>query len=298
MHTVYLISALASGLLFAILGLSYKRAASMGCRTSAFLAVFLTAAAVLSAVALPWDRTVWSSGTLWVLGLFLGCNAVACIRLLMAANRSGPAAVSWLFINLSLVVPIALSIMWLNERLLAADWLVVLTFTLMAITLVGSLKRTGEVKHGETWRFWCYIAAVFVLNGLGLYGSKLKAGMFPHHNTAALMLILFTTGAAISWWQHLRLSRHWMPFPNEWNAGLVAGVACGSANFLLISSAVLPAAVVYPVSQGTSLIGGVVLTTLLYRELINPAKVLALVLGCAVLALAVWRDSVSAWLFG
>ncbi len=290
--------ALGSGLLFTVLGVSYKRAAALGCRTSAFLAVYLTAAALLSALALPWDRSLWSSRELWVLGVFLGVNAVVCIRLLMAANRSGPASVSWLFINLSLLVPVGLSVAAMSERLLPADWIALSAFAVMAVLLVGGLRRNGEVSRSNTAHYWSCIAAVFVLNGLGLFGSKLKASLFPDQNTAALMLILFSTGAAVSWWQHLRQTTHWRPYANEWNAGLVAGIACGCANFLLIASAVLPAAVVYPVSQGASLIGGVVLTTVLYREAITPAKVAALLLGCAVLMCAVWRESVSSWAFG
>ena len=75
----------------------------------------------------------------------------------------------------------------------------------------------------------------------------------------------------------------------EWRCGLGVGAATGAAVLLLVHAMPLPAAVAFPVIQGISLLGGITLTTMVYRERINLLKVTGIALGLAVIALAVAR---------
>ena len=71
--------------------------------------------------------------------------------------------------------------------------------------------------------------------------------------------------------------------------GLLVGIATGAAVLLLLPAMGLPAAVAFPVIQGISLLGGVLLTAVVFRERLNWRKGSGLLLGLALILLAVWR---------
>jgi len=51
----------------------------------------------------------------------------------------------------------------------------------------------------------------------------------------------------------------------------------------------LPSIVVFPITQGIALIGGIVLMALIYKERINIFKVVGIILGLAVLLQSIFR---------
>jgi multidrug transporter EmrE-like cation transporter len=57
-----------------------------------------------------------------------------------------------------------------------------------------------------------------------------------------------------------------------------------------MASLSLPSVVAFPINQGVALLGGVLLTALIYHEQFTPAKLIGLALGAIVLLLGGLRE--------
>jgi drug/metabolite transporter (DMT)-like permease len=289
-----LLMVMLAGACFAVLGLAYKMSGVYRCRSTAFSSVFLFIAAVLAGGLACSEPVRWSDWRLWSLGVVMGFTLYAAITLVVRVNRLGSASISWLLINLSFLIPVLLSALFLNESFRRIDILVLVLFVLMLMALRNGLvlEQTSATGKNSLKTFGVLLTLAFLLNGLFQFGTKLKDTFFQDSNAAGLAVILYGTGTVLAIITHtvssgsLRISKH------ECTVGTLAGIASGSGNLLFLNGMSLPATVSFPVSLSISLIGGIALTTLFYKEPVNKGKVLGWALGIALLLLAVFRDSI------
>ena len=54
----------------------------------------------------------------------------------------------------------------------------------------------------------------------------------------------------------------------------------------------LPTVVVLPLTQGIGLLGGIILTTVLFRERLHPLKIIGLLVGILVLTTSIFREAI------
>ena len=288
----YLLTLL-SGACFVLLGFSYKLASARGCRAMPFAASFLATAMLLAAGRALCEPTQWADPRLWLLGVFNGVMLFVALTLVVLANRLGPASVSWMIVNLSLLIPIMLAAMTLGEGFVPNDLLLLVAFALMLTALRHGVADEQGGRAAPA--FWPLLGALYITNGLFQYGCKVKEAWFHGANTGGLAMIYFGTGMLLALAAHA--ARGGGRFRRaELLTGIQAGLFAGLGNQLQLGAMSLPAIVVYPLGQGISLTGGVALTALLYHEKLTRGKVIGFVLSLVVLLLAVLREPIARWL--
>ncbi len=285
-----------AGLFLAGLGLSYKMAAVNRCRPMAFSVVFLLVATVLAGGRALCEATAWENPRLWALGGVMGVLSFGSLVLFVQVNTLGPASVSWTMLNLSLLVPILLAPFVLGESFRALDGVLIVLFLLIVVVLQRGMRGAAEDVKSRSRAFWPLLAAVFLMNGAFQFGAKLKDTLFHEGSAAGLATLYFGSGLLLAVLTHAAQTRSLRFTAREWGVGLLAGGCAGFGNLLFLNGMSLPTVVAFPLTQGIALVGGVALTTVVYAERLNPAKIIGFLLSLAVLMLAVLRDPLQRWL--
>jgi multidrug transporter EmrE-like cation transporter len=288
-----LLMVILAGVAFAVLGLSYKMAGVHQCRPIAFAGVFLLVATLLAGGRACFETTAWGDPRLWLLGGTMGVLHYGALVLLVTVNRLGPTSISWILLNLSIIIPIVLAPLLLGESFLAIDAGLLVLFFLMLLALRRGMQGTADEVHSSSWRFWALMAAVFLMNGAFQFCSKLKDTFFHDGSAAGLSTLFYGSGMILALLTHAVQTRGLRFSGREWGIGLLAGASAGIGNLLFLNGMSLPAIVAFPVTQGIALIGGVVLVGIVYRERLNPAKATGLLLSLVVLLVAVLRGPLS-----
>jgi multidrug transporter EmrE-like cation transporter len=255
----------------------------------AYAIVFQASAAAVCLAGAAGEGMPWRSARFWALGLSMGVFYVRALTSIVVANGLGPASFPWALANLALVVPIALSAVWLDEPLVPLDGTVFAAFSAMVALFVLGM-RSGQAKEVvRPGRYAAALAEVFLANGILMFGYKLKQDWFGPEGSAGFMALVFGCGALLGCM--MPAGRAWLTsLPGGSGGGskwaLAAGVLGGLAAHSLLVAVRLPAATVFPIVQGVGLLGGITVTTLAFRERFNGWKVTALVAGLAVVVMA------------
>jgi multidrug transporter EmrE-like cation transporter len=220
------------------------------------------------------------------------------IPVIMLVNRMGPASVNWTFVNLGLIVPI-LAAPWLfHEPLLGIDALTLALFVLMLLAFARGMATDNETKPEHLLLYGLLLASALLNNGIAMTLLKEKAVLLGQNSSAGMGAIFYLSGGVLTALTALFTERGQRWRRVDLGIGALAGVCSGGAILLMFAAASLPAAVLFPITQGAGLLGGVLLTTVLYQERLTPFKTAGLTLGMAVLLLAGLRGTITAWLAG
>lgn len=290
---VAIVYAILAGFFFALMGLGYKIAEQKKCRPVIFSFVFSLTGGVISLIVSFSEITSWNDPGLWMLGISMGIFLTLALLLILEANRIGPASVSWTILNLSLLVPILISPIFFHDPVLFIDPFIVLFFVIMLMLFARGMRNSGPAARSTNKRHIMLLIIVFVANGLFITGNKLKFILFGDANTAGLATIAYFVTASIV--LTIALKRNYNPLarPTEIKVGILVGIFSVTGTLFFIKAMSLPATVVYPLAQGISLLGGVVLTTLIYREQLNKLMILGFGVGLLVLMLEAFRAPLS-----
>jgi drug/metabolite transporter (DMT)-like permease len=292
--------ALTAGVIYGILSLAYKFADIKKCRSAQFTFVLSLVAALVAFAKSFSETSLWNSPALWLLGGIMGGIIVAGIFVIMAANRLGPVYSSWTMVNVSFMFAILLSALILKEKLLCVDAPNLLLFGLALYFFVRGMKAGyGASKLAtQSMKHVLMLLAVFVTNGLATFGSKLKYTFWGEANTSALPTVFYMISSGIAFILILRSGGKLQISRDEWKLGALGGVLISVGTILFLSAMTLPAAVVFTITQATSLTSGVALTTLVARERLNGWMVLGLMAGLLLLFAVVFREQTAQWLCG
>lgn len=282
--------AVATGVCNAVLAVAGKAAERSHCRPAAYgLVVFAAAGLVAFGVALG-GRAAWADGRLWAFGGVMGGLYLVAIAAMLRANRWWPPSIVWSAANMAFVMPILLSALLLGEPLRGMDALIVAGAALMLAGLAEpDAGRAGEEGPGpKPGARWLLLGVVFISNGLLMLGFKLFGILLPDQPSASLVATAYGCGALLAAMARagrggLRVSRA------EVRWGVSAGAATSLAALALLGAMRLPAAAAFPVIQGTSLAGGVLLCALVFRERLSARKLAALAAGLGTMVLTLWR---------
>ncbi|MHB9110596.1 MAG: EamA family transporter [Armatimonadota bacterium] len=280
-----------SGLFWAMLGLAYKVADHHHCRTAIFSRMLFFSGGVCSLLVALAGYTPWHDWRLWALGVGAGILFYLVLLLLMPIYRMGPASVVWIVVNLGLLVPIFMSrLLWpAKEPLYWLDSMLLALFVLMLLAFQRGMTQASETTPSKVWLFLLMLVLLLLSNGLLLTFPKVQSVWCDQQGKNGYLAIMYFTGALFTLIVDLFKREPLRPTAWEWKAGALAGASSGIGMLLFMTAATLPAAVQYSVNGGVSLLGGVILTTVIYRERFNAMKVAGLVLGMLVLLGAVLR---------
>ena len=269
------------------------------CRSSVFILVFAITGGAFAGIKAFSETTVWLEPKLWILGIAMGLLFDLAIYFIMQANRLGPASVSWTILNLGLLVPIFISPFIVEETVLWVDPIIVALFILMLLMFARGMKNTGEVVQGRHKRHIMMLLGIFFSQGLFLLGNKIKYALFNDANTAGLTFIVYLSGAAAVLLIINPAQKRLTFRGSELKAGAITGICNSLGVILLLSAMSIPSTIVFPMSASIALLGGVLLTSLIYGERLNRLKTTGVMLGLMALFLAVFREkliSILTWI--
>ena len=291
--------AIMAGALFGALSLVYKYAEQQKSRSAQFTFVLSLTGAIITFTKSFFENTTWDLPALWILGIAMGVIMVVGIYILMAANRLGPVYTTWTVVNISFLFAIFLSAVFLKEKLLCVDPINLFLFGIMLFLFYRGMKSgiaTGQVPK-ESVLHIVTLLGVFLTNGVATFAGKIKYTLFADTNTSAYAAIFYLVSALITLFIILGGKRKGPIFTAaEIKAGAMGGGIISIATILFLSAMILPAAAVFTITQGVSMIGGVALTTFVGKERLNKWMVLGIVMGLIVLFAVVFRDQTSVWL--
>lgn len=285
---LYLILLL-SGLFWAMLGLGYKVADHHSCRTGSFSRVMFFSAGVICGVALLVENTNWGNWRLWALGIAAGVLFYLVLLLLMPTYRLGPASVVWIVVNLGILIPIFLSPLFKETLYWFIDPILIGLFVLMLLAFQRGMAQARETTRAGGMLFLFALLSVFLANGILLAAPKWQSIMFHGADRIGYLTISYFAGGVFTLLIDASKGESLRPTAWEWKAGLLSGMSTAIGMLFFMTAIKLPAAVVFSINGGISLLGGVALTTIIYRERLNLMKVVGLALGTLVLLIAVLR---------
>jgi len=285
---VPLLCALGAGLANTVVALSVKAAQHSRFRPSRFTALAMIGAGAISGIVAGLTAGSWNNWRLWALGIVLGGITYGCVTLMLRANRHGPPSLPWAMANLGLILPIGLSAFFLGESLRGTDMVCLVVFCGMLLAFVRGTTHAGDVQRGHGLTLMLLLATVWLLQGTLMFGFKLNAFLPGDINRSALTPIICLTAGVLAWldeWRQPREAFQWRHL--GWS--LAMGGANGTSILLLLVAMKLPASVAFPIIQGVSFLGGIVVTAVVFHERLNLWKWLGIAFGLGVICLAVRR---------
>ena len=215
------------------------------------------------------------------LGLIGAIAYVVTLAAYLVASREKGIATNWTIINLSVVVPILLSIVSFGDRFTRQKGLGVV-FTIVSIVLIGgaSTRSSGGKKTSSRW--YACITLAFLLNGILVSLFRLVPEREGPLFTAYFYGISFFLAACYK----LLADRTWHPAK-----GLIAISAAGAVTHwsgIMLTIGALAhigkvsketGVIVYPITNGLVIPIGVILGIVLLKQRINLRTGLGVALG-------------------
>jgi drug/metabolite transporter (DMT)-like permease len=291
---LFLLAALAG---FGLLGIFHKVADHPDCRPKIIAVILLFWGGVLTTVytalfqekGLSFPPEVLSIGALG--GVFSGLALLA----FQTGLRHGKISTSWLVINLSMSVPILLSVFAFREEvspIKAGGILLVLA----AIILMWRDKRLDMDKAAldgkspvlnRRSKWLPLMLLAFVANGLAASSQKILVESGAGEYAWQFYIVLYWAGFALM--AVLSLLREGWPNRREFQTAFVMAICSvlGNVSLTLALNHGVPGSVAFPVGNGGSLTLVVLAGVLFFRERIHRVGVLGILFGISAIIILV-----------
>ncbi len=270
---------------FGMLGIFHKVADHPQCRPKMIAVVLLFWGAVLTTL---YTLFFNEKGLMFPPGVLLygslgGTIAAAALFVFQTGLKFGKISTSWLIINLSMSVPISLSIFFFGEKLSLGKCIgVLLVFAAIVmmwwdkkIDLDKSIQPNAKVDKSK----WLPLMLLsFLGNGLAASSQKLLVESGNGDYVWQFYIVLYLSGFLLM--SLLSVMREPWPNRRELTTGLVMAV-CSVIGNVSITMALtrVPGAVAYPVGNGGSLTLVVLAGVLFFREKIHRVGIAGIVCG-------------------
>jgi drug/metabolite transporter (DMT)-like permease len=288
----FLLAALAG---FGLLGIFHKVADHPDCRPKIIAVILLFWGGVLTTVytALFHEKGLSFPPEVLSIGALGGIFSALALFAFQTGLRHGKISTSWLVINLSMSVPILLSIFAFREdvNLVKVGGILLV---LAAIVLMWRDKRldmdkaalegkTPALNRKSKWLPLMLLA--FVANGFAASSQKVLVEAGAGEYAWQFYIVLYWAGFALM--AVLSLMREGWPNRREFVVALIMGVCsvAGNVSLTLALNHGVPGSVAFPVGNGGSLTLVVLAGVLFFRERVH--RVGALGIACGISAIII-----------
>lgn len=222
---------------------------------------------------------------LLALGLIGAVSYVITLASYLVASREKSIATNWTIVNLSVVVPILVSIVWFGDAFTLLKCLGIV-FTLFSIFLIGGGVQRIPGKRSASSRWLTCITVAFLLNGvlviLFRFVPEGRGAMFTAYFYGISFLLVLP--------YKLMRDRRWAP-----SKGLIVVSVAGAVTHwsgIMLTMAALwkigkvsaqTGVIVYPITNGLVIPVGVVLGILLLKQHITRRTGIGVAMGVAAL---------------
>ena len=268
--------------IYGFLGLAFEVAAKRSYPTWDFIVYKQFFGSLLGLAVVSALRLSLYNATVLKLAFVGAVFYVATCLAYLNASREREIAANWTLLNLSVIVPVLLSILVFHDKL---SWSKVLGFgfTLAAIVLIGGFG--SERIFSRQWILW--IAAAFLLNGWFVILLR-----FVPENLGALFTLYFYGLSTLLALGYKVFSRQSLRFPRgiQWVAAYGAAAHWSGIMLTIVALYFVGRAggqaglVVYPITNGLTIVMGVGIGSLLLHQ--NVSRHEKWGMACGVLAMA------------
>jgi drug/metabolite transporter (DMT)-like permease len=281
---------------FAMLGIFHKVADHPSCRPRAIaLTLFFWAGIFTGFYTLIHDPNgLHIPPKVLFIGSAGGLLSAIAIFTFQTGLKFGKISTSWLVLNLSMSVPVLISIFFFEEKL---NWIKItgIALVLIAILMMWRDKKIDLEKagidsaghaSGQHTKWLSLMIFAFLCNGLSASTQKILIEAGEKDYTWQFYTTLFCTAFLIT--AAFSLMTRNFPHKRELATGFVMAIGSVAGN-VLITLALghgVEAAVAFPVGNGGSLTLVVLAGVLFFKERVHPAGRIGIVCGiCAILLL-------------
>lgn len=271
-----------------VLGILSKVADRNGCRPLITTIVLFGGSTMFMGLYVRFIQRTTLRPPRFVIGTALGFGALAILAfwVFLYGLQFGKITTSWIFMNLSAVVPAALSAVIYNEKIGIVKGIVLL-FVVVSIVLLWKDRQKEKGVHDSTTagkdnvKMWISaMLAAFVLNGICPFGLRILAGRgLAQQYTAVYLFYWYLAGFVFGllWllWGLQPISRANLLI------GLVMALASVGGQFFmgLALSGGAPGSVVYMLAMGASMCIVVVGGLLFFHERVGKSGKLGIAIG-------------------
>ncbi|HIU47289.1 MAG TPA: hypothetical protein IAC59_08550 [Candidatus Fimadaptatus faecigallinarum] len=226
------------------------------------------------------------SGGAWLLALAFAITFDVTVVLIVISMSMGPMGATVLIINMSMMLPVTAGLVVWGEQLTLLKGLGIACMLLVLI--LSALGSGGDSKRGGV-KWLALTIITMISNGVLSIQQKMLSMYFPNDGVLEFSFGAFGLASLICWLAvalfKLR-GASYQPWLSH-RAALTlcaAGVGFGTAGgntFQLMSLAMLPAIVAFPLVQGSVVLALWVLSLIVYRDKVTLPGILSLVAGIA-----------------
>lgn len=226
-------------------------------------------------------------GPALALAIAFGCIFVAYICISVKAMAAGPLSLTQLIINLSMVIPLLVSVFLWQERL---TWMKGVGIACMVAVMVLASGKGGEGK-GFRWHWLALTLLAMVGSGSMSVLQKAFERGYTGSPVMPFLFWCFLTSAVLSWlWVALCALRKadFTPYRSKRLAASVLLMGLGTAGgngFVMQALTQQPAVVVFPMALGGAVLAVWAFAALRYRERVTLKTVATMAVGLAGLVL-------------
>lgn len=216
-------------------------------------------------------RSLFFGGYLLKLGLFGAVAYVVALASYLVACREKNIATNWTIVNLSVISPILLSIIWFGDRFTLLKG-VGAVLTILSIVLIGSASERTSTPNKTGARWFACIGVAFLLNGVLVILFR----FVPARDGALFTAYFYGISVLLIVPYKLLIDRQW-----KLAKGLIAVSATGAVAHwtgIMLTIAALShigkiskesGVIVYPITNGLVIPAGVILGVLLLKQSVN-----------------------------
>ena len=274
---------------YGLLGIFHKLADHPSCRPKLIAIILLFFGAVLSTLytgTLDKVGLTFPTTLIWI-GLLGGVFSSLALASFQTGLKFGKISTSWLVLNLSMSIPIMLSIVAYGEKLTIAKGVGLLMVLIAILALWWDKKKeltvTGVEHHpsaitvASKWLPLMLLA--FFANGLAASSQKVLVERGFGEMSWQYLVVLYWAG--FSFLMLLSLKDRALPHVREWVVGFAMALASVTANVSLVFALDrhVPGSVAYPIGNGGSLFLVVLAGVLFFREHLSRFGVAGILLG-------------------
>ena len=292
---------IASLLGFGFLGIFHKVADHPTCRPRIIAVILLFWGGLMTTL---WTAFFEPNGlhfpkAVVIIGAIGGIFSSLALFTFQAGLKHGKISTSWLVINLSMSIPILLSIFIFGEKV---NWIkgVGIFLVLIAILFLwrdkkADLDKTGEVATNKS-KWLPLMILAFLANGLAAASQKVLVERGFGDFAWQFYAVLYWSGFALM--LGLSLLKAGMPHRREFGTAFVMGVCSVAGNVALVLALArkVPGSVAFPVGNGGSLTLVVLAGVLFFKERVNPIGRLGIACGLSAILLLVMEPTILAYL--
>ena len=288
---------------FGMLGIFHKVADHPTCRPRIIAVILLFWGGVLTTL---WTAFFEPKGLhfpkeVLVIGAIGGIFSSLALFTFQAGLKHGKISTSWLVINLSMSIPILLSIFLFNEKI---NWIkgVGIFLVINAIVLMWRDKKIDLDKASahpittDKSKWLPLMILAFLANGLAAGSQKVLVERGFGDFAWQFYIVLYWAGFALM--LVLSLLKEGMPNRREFGTAFVMGVCSVAGNVALVLALArnVPGSVAFPVGNGGSLTLVVLAGVLFFKEQVHPIGRIGIACGLSAILLLVMEPTILEYL--